>query len=76
MEHARRSCGGSLLGPGFESPRLHFEKFNRVEGSPEMGSLFSFSEREIRQVELLVNHENEAVGFRRHVPVLARVTRN
>lgn len=24
MEHARRRCGRSCLGPGFESPRLHF----------------------------------------------------
>ena len=23
MEHARRRCGRSCLGPGFESPRLH-----------------------------------------------------
>jgi hypothetical protein len=30
MEHARRRCGRSCLGPGFESPRLHFHSYFRL----------------------------------------------
>lgn len=44
MSYARRSCGESSLGPGFESPRLHCTTKN---GTQQMDALFSFRELEM-----------------------------
>ena len=39
MEHARRRCGRSCLGPGFESPRLH-QSLNRIADTVVSAILF------------------------------------
>src|SRR5687768_3678363 len=44
MEYARRRCGRSCLGPGFESPRLHFSEVHQSLAESNRAPLFSFSE--------------------------------
>jgi hypothetical protein len=42
MEHARRRCGRSCLGPGFESPRLHEKVVLRDSAPFERAAPFRF----------------------------------
>ena len=47
MEHARRRCGRSLLGPGFESPRLHLELFPYRSPAPKRPGVRVFKLRSL-----------------------------
>jgi len=44
MGYARRRCGESSLGPGFESPRLHFRLLTVVKRHPEMDAVLFFGD--------------------------------
>jgi hypothetical protein len=60
MGYARRSCGEFSLGPGFESPRLHFQDVSGNLTAPQKWGAVLFSLGEVLSYGLDWTHIRSA----------------
>jgi hypothetical protein len=68
VDYARRRCGGSILGPGFESPRLHLEDDGKQNGASISEAPFCFC-----SAQLAVRKAQHQVHVIRPAPDIAHV---